>query len=122
LSLSSKYLFNHGVATIAFLIYLYAIVTVCIITFDKIRLSKLIDTPRQVKGILLSTGVFATLFGLGQFQAIKLAPNIGYVNAINAASISMVTICAVILFKDELTTKKAVGILGVTLGLVLLLV
>lgn len=122
LSLSSKYLFNHGVETIAFLIYLYAIVTLCIIALDKVRISKLRDTSRGIKLTLLSVGVFSTLFNLGQFQAIKLAPNIGYVNAINAASISMVTVCAVLLFKDELTTKKAVGILGVTLGLILLLI
>lgn len=62
------------------------------------------------------------LFNLGQFEAIKLAPNVGYVNAINAGSIAAVTIFAVLLFKDELTPKKAVGILGVTAGLILLLV
>ena len=122
LSLSSKYLFNHGVEPIAFLIYLYALVTACIVTLDKIRFSKIKDTSKQVKWLLLGTGLFSTLFNFGQFQAIKLAPNIGYVNATNAASISMVTVFAVILFKDELTLKKAVGILGVTAGLILLLV
>ena len=122
LSLSSKYLFNHGVAPVAFLIYLYAIVTFCILAFDKIRISNLRDTTREIKLLLLSVGVFSTLFNFGQFQAIKLAPNIGYVNAINAASISMVTVFSVILFKDELTFKKAVGVIGVTLGLVVLLI
>ena len=122
LSLSSKYLFNHGVAPIAFLIYLYAIVTLCILAFDKIRISNLRDATNEVKLMLLSVGVFSTLFNFGQFQAIKLAPNIGYVNAINAASISMVTVFAVILFKDEITLKKAVGVLGVTVGLILLLI
>jgi len=34
----------------------------------------------------------------------------------------MVTVFAVILFKDELTVKKAIGIAGVTIGLMLLLV
>lgn len=122
LSLSSKYLFNHGVDTIAFLIYLYAFVTICIIAFDKVRLSKLKELSAQAKTLLIATGVFSTLFNLGQFQAIKLTPNVGYVNAINAASISMVTVFAVIFFKDELTVKKGIGILGVTIGLVLLLI
>lgn len=72
--------------------------------------------------LLLGTGVFSTLFNLGQFEAIRLAPNVGYVNAINAGSISLVTVLAVILFKDELTLQKAFGIAGVTAGLVLLLV
>lgn len=122
LSLTSKYLFNHGLATVAFLIYLYAIVTFCVLAFDKVRISKLKNTTSEVKLILLSVGIFSTLFNLGQFQAIKIAPNIGYVNAINAASISMVTVIAVILFKDELTFKKAVGVFGVTFGLIMLLV
>jgi uncharacterized membrane protein len=62
------------------------------------------------------------LFNLGQFEAIKVAPNVGYVNAINAGSISLVTILAVLLFNDELTKRKAIGILGVTAGLLFLLV
>lgn len=122
LSLSSKYLFNHGVDTIAFLIYLYALVTLCIVFMDRVRISKIKEVSNTAKILLLGIGVFSTLFNLGQFEAIKLAPNVGYVNAINAASISMVTVFAVILFKDELTLKKAVGVLGVTVGLILLLI
>lgn len=122
LSLSSKYLFNNGVDTIAFLIYLYALVTFCIIFIDKVRVSKIGEVSSSAKLLLIGTGIFSTLFNLGQFEAIKLAPNVGYVNAINAASISMVTVFAVILFKDELTLKKAAGVLGVTAGLVLLLI
>jgi len=122
LSLSSKYLFNNGVDTIAFLIYLYALVTFCIIFIDKVRISKIKEVSSSAKLLLIGTGIFSTLFNFGQFEAIKLAPNVGYVNAINAASISMVTVFAVILFKDELTLKKAIGVLGVTAGLVLLLV
>lgn len=122
LSLSSKYLFNHGVDTIAFLIYLYALVTLCIVFIDKVRISKIKEVSSSAKLLLIGTGIFSTLFNLGQFEAIKLAPNVGYVNAINAASISMVTVFAVILFKDELTPKKAIGVLGVTAGLILLLV
>lgn len=122
LSLSSKYLFNTGVETIAFLIYLYALVTFCIVFIDKVRINKIVEVSNAAKVLLLGTGIFSTLFNLGQFQAIKLAPNVGYVNAINAASISMVTVFAVILFKDELTPKKAVGVLGVTAGLILLLI
>lgn len=122
LSLSSKYLFNNGVDTIAFLIYLYTLVTFCIIFIDKVKINKIKEVPSKAKLLLLGTGIFSTLFNLGQFEAIKLAPNVGYVNAINAASISMVTVFAVILFKDELTPKKAIGVLGVTAGLVLLLI
>lgn len=122
LSLVSKYLFNEGVDTITFLIYLYTIVTICIVTIDKVKINKIKEVSNKGKILLLGTGIFSTLFNLGQFEAIRLAPNVGYVNAINAASIAAVTIFAVLLFKDELTKKKAIGILGVTTGLILLLV
>jgi len=72
--------------------------------------------------ILMLIGIFSTGFNLFQFLAIQSAPNIGYVNAINASSISVVTILAIILFKDEFSKKKLIGVLGVTIGLLLLLV
>jgi uncharacterized membrane protein len=122
LSLSSKYLFNHGLSTIAFLLWLYVIVTACIIFIDKIRLSELRSMHSRSTQLLLLTGVFSTLFNFGQFQAIHVAPNVGYVNAINAASIALVTVMAVLLFKDELTKRKALGVVGVTTGLILLLI
>jgi drug/metabolite transporter (DMT)-like permease len=122
LSLSSKYLFSHGVATMAFLIYLYVIVTACILITNKMTHKTFRGITKQDWLLLIGTGVFSTLFNLGQFEAIKIAPNVGYVNAINAGSISLVTILAVMLFKDELTPRKAIGIAGVTVGLLLLLV
>lgn len=121
LSLSSKYLFNNGVSTIPFLIVLYLVVTACILLFSKVRFNQIKKISGKDRLLLLSTGIFSTTFNLGQFEAIKLAPNVGYVNAINASSISLVTILAVLFFKDELTLQKGIGVLGVTVGLVLLL-
>jgi drug/metabolite transporter (DMT)-like permease len=121
LSLSSKYLFTHGVGTMPFLIYLYAIVTACIVVAHRVRLATFRRLGGQTWALLLATGVFSTIFNLCQFQAIRLAPNLGYVNAINAASISLVTIMAVWLFRDELSARKAAGVAGVTAGLLLLL-
>lgn len=121
LSLSSKYLFTHGVDTFAFLIALYAIVTVCIVASNKMTHKTFRHMHKDHWLLLLGTGVFSTVFNIGNFEAIRLAPNVGYVNAINAGSIAMVTIFAVVLFKDELTRQKALGVLGVTAGLLLLL-
>jgi len=121
LSLSSKYLFSHGVDTISFLIYIYAIVTLCILVANKTSFGAFKKLTLRKWLLLTATGAFSTLFNLGNFEAIRLAPNVGYVNAINASSISLVTILAVVLFKDELTRQKAVGIIGVTAGLCLLL-
>ncbi len=86
--------------------------------YKKIRLTAFVSNKR----ILILIGICSTGFNLFQFMAIGSAPNVGYVNAINASSISAVTILAVVLFKDELSKQKLVGVLGVTIGLLLLLV
>jgi drug/metabolite transporter (DMT)-like permease len=122
LSLSSKWLFTHGIPTMTFLVYLYLIVTLCIVIIDRVRISQVKHVSRRGQWTLLGVGVASALFNIGQFEAINLAPNVGYVNAINAASIAAVTIFAVILFRDNLTWSKGIGVLGVTMGLVLLLV
>ena len=121
LSLTSKYLFNQGVGLYIFLSYAYLIVSSCIlleIGTKKISTNALRKNPI----IFLLIGLFSTGFNLFLFKAIGIAPNLGYVNAINASSISAITIFAILLFKDEYSFKKLIGVFGVTIGLVLLLV
>jgi drug/metabolite transporter (DMT)-like permease len=122
MSLWSKYLFSHGLGTIPFLVYLYAIVTLCVLVVSKVRFSSFRGLSFFQWVLLIGVGVFAALFNIGQFQAIRLAPNVGYVNAVNAGSISLITVLAVLLFGDHLSARKAVGVAGVTAGLILLLI
>ncbi len=121
LSLSAKYLFNNGLGTYTFLLYLYLVVTICILIklfVDRQKLYHIMDH----KWVLLFIGIFSTTFNLFQFEAIKLAPNIGYVNAINAGSIALVTVLAVLVFKDDFSIKKFIGVVGVIAGIIMLLV
>jgi len=119
LSLTSKFLFNQGVNTFVFLTYAYIVVSSCVFTEIKTKKIKLSGIKDNFK-ILLPIGILSTTFNLGMFEAIKVAPNVGYVNAINAASISLVTIMSIILFKDEFNLRKMIGVLGVILGLVMM--
>ncbi len=99
---------------------IYLVVTICIVVEmfkKKIGFNGLIK-----KSMLSLIGMCSIGFNLFQFMAISQAPNVGYVNAINASSISAVTICAILLFKDEFSKRKLIGVLGVTIGLLLLLV
>lgn len=122
LILSSKYLFLHGVDTIAFLLYTFVVVTICILTMNSRNLKSVKTVSFTGWGLLAIVGICATLFNLGNFEGVRLAPNVGYVNAINVASNSVVTVLAVLLFKDELTLKKAIGVAGVIGGICLLLI
>jgi drug/metabolite transporter (DMT)-like permease len=120
LALSSKYLLNIGVPIITRLIISNTVVTVLI--FGEIRYKK-VEWKKVSKNqliTLLLIGVFGSSFLYFMQVGFDLAPNVGYVNAANAASISLLTLMSSFFFKDELTVKKMIGIFGVTAGLLLL--
>jgi len=121
LSLVSKYLLNQGIGLYTWLIYLYFIVSGLILCEMKQKKVDFRLIQKDYK-LFLGIGIFSTLFNLFMFNAIGTAPNVGYVNAINASSISLVTISSAIFFKDELTLRKIAGVLGATVGLILLLI
>lgn len=66
-------------------------------------------------------GISNGLFNVMMQLAYKSAPNIGYVNIINASSITAITVLSTYFFKDKLTIEKIIGVVGVALGLVLLI-
>jgi uncharacterized membrane protein len=121
-ALSSKYLLNIGVPILVRLIYSMTIVTVLIMlemSFKKIRIQSYKSTQWSA---LLLIGVAGATFSYFMQVAFDAAPNVGYVNAANAGSISLLTIMSALIFKDELTIKKIIGIIGVTGGLILLFI
>jgi drug/metabolite transporter (DMT)-like permease len=121
LSLAAKYFFRQGVSTLEFLTYVFFVACVCI--FLEMYFRRVVFRPlfKHWQSFAL-IGVAATGFNFFSFYALRLAPNVGYVNATNTASIAVVTIFAILLFKDEFSIRKLIGVLGVVAGLVLLLV
>jgi drug/metabolite transporter (DMT)-like permease len=120
LAISSKYLLNLGVPILTRLIFSMVIVSVLIfgeMLYKKIEWRKL---SRDQLVTLFSIGIFGASFNYFMQVGFNLAPNVGFVNATNAASISLLTLMSSIFFKDELTVKKMVGVFGVTTGLLLL--
>ena len=85
----------------------------------KVRLSQL---NRSQMITLLFIGVLSAGFNFGMQQGYVTAPNIGYINAMNASSIGLVVIGSAIFFKDELTLRKFIGVIGVIAGLVLIVI
>lgn len=120
LALSSKYLLNVGVPILTRLILSMIVTTVLIfaeILYKKVSWKKI---TRDQLVILFLIGIFGASFNYFMQVGFNLAPNVGFVNAANAASISLLTLMSAFIFKDELTTKKMIGVLGVTAGLLLL--
>lgn len=121
LSLTIKYLSIHGLKTLVMLTYLYLFVSFFIIVetlYKKVRFS--INKTSIMSFLMI--GIFSSIFNYFNFYAVTIAPNVGYINAINAASISLVTIFSIILFKDEFSLRKLLGVFGVVGSLVLLLI
>lgn len=120
LALSSKYLLNMGVPILTRLILSMTVVTVLIfgeIIYKKVEWKKI---KKDQLITLLLIGIFGSSFNYFMQVGFDLAPNVGFVNATNAASISLLTLMSAVFFKDELTLKKMIGIFGVTAGLLLL--
>jgi drug/metabolite transporter (DMT)-like permease len=120
LALSSKYLLNMGVPILARLILTMLIVAVLILVEIVVKKINIFQITKPQLVTLLLIGIFGSSFNYYMQVAFNLAPNVGYVNATNAASISLLTLVSAYFFKDELTLKKMLGIIGVTVGLVLL--
>lgn len=121
LSIGTKYALTTGLSIYQRLVFLSIFVTSFILieiktrklTFKSIKIAHIV--------LLLFIGALSASFNYFMTLGIDLAPNIGYVNAINAASISTVTVVAALLFKDDFSFKKVIGVAGVTLGLLLLI-
>lgn len=122
LSIGTKYAFSIGISIYQRLVYLSIFVSIYILIETLIKRSKLKTIKLSDYLLLLLIGFFSALFNYFMTLGIDLAPNIGYVNAINASSISLVTLVAFILYKDELSIRKFIGIIGVIGGLTLLLI
>ena len=67
-------------------------------------------------------GVLGVGFNYGMQQGFVTAPNIGYINAMNASSIGLVVIGAAIFFHDDLSGRKLIGVIGVIAGLIFLVI
>jgi uncharacterized membrane protein len=120
LALSSKYLLNMGVPILTRLILSMLVVTVLIFGEMKLKKISVFQINKSQIVTLLFIGIFGSSFNYFMQVGFNLAPNVGYVNAANAGSISLLTLISAFIFKDELSVKKMIGIAGVTAGLLLL--
>lgn len=120
LALSTKYLLNIGVPILTRLIYSMTLVTFFIMGEMKVKKVKVMNLSKHQMLTLLMIGLFSTGFNYFMQVGFNLAPNVGYVNAANASSISLLALMSAIFFKDELSIRKMIGIIGVTSGLIVL--
>jgi len=127
LALTTKWMLNFGVDPIVRSFYVMCTLSV-MFTIDLFRRpqaktdwKKFLNMKKFYPWYILM-GVTTGLFNLFMQYAYEITPNIGYVNIFNTASIAAITLLSALIFKEELTLRKFIGVLGVTLGVVLLVV
>lgn len=120
LALSSKYLLNIGIPILTRLILSMTVTTLLILGETAYKKVEWRTISKNQLFTLALIGIFGSTFNYFMQVGFDLAPNVGFVNAANAASISLLTLLSAFIFKDELTAKKMIGIAGVTVGLILL--
>ena len=72
--------------------------------------------------LLLSVGIVALIINYITLSTIKTIPNAGYIRIVNVLSMIITVLFCTIIFKDEFTIKKFIGIFLCTIGGVLVLV
>lgn len=120
LALSSKYLLTIGVPILSRLIYTMSIVSALILMEMKAKKVSMRSVTRPQLTTLFAIGAFSTSFNYFLQMGYDLAPNVGYVNAANAASIALLTVVSAFAFHDDLSIRKMIGVTGVTVGLFVL--
>ena len=73
-------------------------------------------------GVFIGAGIPASVFNFCLIQGYLVSPNPGYISAVNVASISLLTVLYKVFFKDTLTLKKMLGVIGILIGLIILFV
>lgn len=117
LSLASKYLLTIGVDPIVRLTYTMGIATILSIRGSTIKVVSRAGFQDSRVWLLITIGILTALLNYFMQISYDLAPNIGYVNAINLSSIAGVTVLSALIYRDELSLLKSVAMLGTTLGL-----
>jgi drug/metabolite transporter (DMT)-like permease len=120
LTLASKYLFTLGVPVIARLLWVVSIASILFAWDSRKELSHIAKFTKRQLIIFGAIGVLSAMSNYFMQVGILTAPNVGYINAISASSISAVTVGAVLLFHDDFSKRKFLGVIGVTIGLILL--
>lgn len=120
-SLISKHFLNIGLKPYTYLFYITAIVSVLNYLESRVKKTNFSLSKYQCF-VMLGIGISATFFNLFMQLGYKYSPNPGYVASVNTSSVMSLTLLSAALFKDSLSMKKLIGILGVLVGLIIILI
>ena len=121
IALSSKYLLNSGVPILVRLILPGILASLLYLSAANKAFATMRKTP-QVAVLLIGVALCSVGFNYLMQYAFANSPNVGLVNAANAASTALLAVTSAVFFHDDLSKRKLLGIAGVLVGLYLLFV
>ncbi|HDS11358.1 MAG TPA: hypothetical protein ENN77_00450 [Candidatus Wirthbacteria bacterium] len=120
LALFNKYMLNRGIPALILLFYLLLFVSLFILIEIILNKNNIFLKQKQL-WVLMAIGLCSFFFNYYYLVGFDVSPNIGYMNAINTSATAAVAFFSFLIFKDELTTQKIIGIIGTSAGLFMLL-
>ena len=119
MALSLKKL-TYDLPTSVILLYLFAFTTPAYLMYNVATGTPLkIDSSALI--LLLLASVFAFIGNLCDVEALRLAPNAGYASAVKSGQIIVITVAALLLFKEQIITLSGfIGVSLIVLGVFLL--
>lgn len=121
LALASAWFIKQWISPLVINFWIFTIVSV-IILVESIITSKNILPPRNSWLPTLWVIIAMVVFNRSLQTWYAIAPNPGYINAANASSIALLTLMSSWIFKDDLSIRKIIGIVGVVIGIGILFI
>lgn len=121
LSLAGKYLMIRGMGSLEFLAVVVSVTGIMIVASWRRSGNGRMPNLSEAALPLICIGLISAAVNYFLYSAIALAPNVGYVNAINTAQIALTAIISRILFKSELGIAGLIGIVGIIVGILLVI-
>lgn len=121
LSLTARHLADSGIGPVEQLIPSFCVIS-ALCALDVVRSREVALRVLDGRSLLLlvGMGIASASFNYFSWEAVRTAPNVGYVNAINAGSIAAVTVVSSLVFGDDLSRRKLAAVGIVTSGLAVL--
>lgn len=117
-ALVSKYAISFGGATLlSYLFWLFLLMSI-ITSFDILQGKNKVTLNTTHWKTLALIGISGTSFYYFKNLAQILAPNVGYVGAINTASNAFVALLAALLYNEHLSWTKFAAVVGIVVGII----
>lgn len=115
-----KYSNNLGVSSSVALVMYFVFASLGMIIYHVKKKTNL-KIDKKTFAIVILTTLFMLITNLSMWQAVVIAPNIGYPILITQASMILITLYAAIFQKEEFNIKKILSVTLIFIGIVIVM-